>query len=58
LIVEKRAKETRDSPANRPEITARLPFNFVVARLGLSPRRKFVLQNLSEIFSDSEDFSR
>jgi hypothetical protein len=29
LIAEKRANETRCSPAKRLEITARLPFNFV-----------------------------
>jgi hypothetical protein len=33
LIAEKRAKETRDAPANRLEITARLHFNFALVRL-------------------------
>ncbi len=34
LIAEKRAKETRCAPAKRLEITARLPFNFVLVLSG------------------------
>ena len=34
LTVEKRAKETRCVPTKRLEITALLPFNFVLVRLG------------------------
>jgi hypothetical protein len=33
-IAEKRAKETRCAPAKRLEITARLPFNFVLVLSG------------------------
>jgi hypothetical protein len=34
LIAEKRAKETRFAPAKRLEISARLPFNFVLVLSG------------------------
>jgi hypothetical protein len=34
LITEKRAKETRCAPAKRLEISARLPFNFVLVLSG------------------------
>jgi hypothetical protein len=40
LIAEERTKETRCAPAKRLEITARLPFNFVLVRLVLHPHKE------------------
>ncbi len=45
LIAEKRAKETRCAPAKRLEITARLPFNYVLVRLGVHPHKEVLSGN-------------
>ncbi len=45
LTAEKRAKETRCAPVKRLEITARLPFNFVLVRLGLHPHKEVMSGN-------------
>ena len=46
LIAEQRAKETRCAPAKRLEITARLPFHFVLVRLVLHPHKELLVRQL------------